>query len=366
MRDTQQDTTQPRRGGRRGKSAATSLGALALLVFLLALGGCGSSSQPPASSQQPPAATTAVPLTLPPQLAGYHIFVTDLLTGNVAELGQRTVHVASSVHGLGLSDDGQTLYVTDINGDRVEAYALAGGVIASTAAHGAAVGAQPVHMVATPDGSRIFVTNFGGQTVSVIATATWTSVASITVPAKPHAIVLSPDGRLAYAACYGGAAVAVIDTASATLTATIPLPAHAEPYGLAISRDGRYLYTSDNLNNRLDVLDSTTRQVVASVALGERPALIARSADGATLYVTNGASHSVSVFDLAHDPAHPASRATINVDGYPHGLALTPDGRYLIVANTLGKDLSVIATASDTVIATIPAERFPNDVVIAG
>ena len=37
-----------------------------------------------------------------------------------------------------------------------------------------------------------------------------------------------------------------------------------------------------------------------------------------------------------------------------------------MVANTLGKDLSVIDTASLKVIATIPGESYPNDVLITG
>jgi YVTN family beta-propeller protein len=51
--------------------------------------------------------------------------------------------------------------------------------------------------------------------------------------------------------------------------------------------------------------------------------------------------------------------------GYPHGLALTPDGRYLVVANTYGDTLSVIDTTTNTDIGTIPGEKYPNDVVIS-
>jgi DNA-binding beta-propeller fold protein YncE len=65
---------------------------------------------------------------------------------------------------------------------------------------------------------------------------------------------------------------------------------------------------------------------------------IARSPDGATRYVANGGSHSVSVLDLARDPAQPMLRNNVPVDGYPHGLAVTPDGRYIVVANTSGAE----------------------------
>jgi YVTN family beta-propeller protein len=306
-------------------------------------------------------------LPRPAELAPYHIFVTDLETGNVAELGERTIHVAESVHGLGLSPDGKTLLVTDVSGNCVDGFALAGGALG--AEHEAPVGVSPVHMVATLDGKMLFVTNFADQTVSVVNAATWQPEKTITVPARPHGIVLSPDGRWAYVACYGGSAIAVIDTANATLAATVPLPKGAQPYGIAISADGRYVYASDNFTGRLFVIDTTQRTLLTAIEVGLHPALIARSPDGKTLYVANGGAATVSVVDISKDPAHPTVRATIpGMSGYPHGIAVTPDGRYVVVANTQGQSLSVIDTSDDHVLSPItsPDLKFPNDVLITG
>ncbi len=334
---------------------------LALCLLLAGCSGGGARVGPTAS----PSAARALPLLArPAALAPYTVFVTDLATGDLDELGIATLHVSQSIHGLGLSADGRTLYVSDISDDRLVVYSLAGGKIG--AEHAVRVGDQPVHMVSTLDGRTIFVTNFQGQSVSVVDATTWTRVKDITVPANPHGIVLSPDGRWAYVACYGAAAIAVLDTRSTTLAATIPMPQLSQPYGLAISADGRYVYASDNLRGRLLVVSTATHALVGSVPIGVRPALIARSPDGRTLYVANGASHTVSVLDLGADPAHPTVRATVAVDGYPHGLAVTPDGRYVVVADTFGHDLSVIDARTNTVAATIPAENEPNDVLIPG
>lgn len=329
------------------------------MALVTVLAGCASSAGPTTPTTLPLAT-----LTLPPQISSYSIFVTDVLTGNMAELGHHTWHVAQSIHGLGLSADGKTLYVTDVATNRLIAYDLSSATPRET--HSVGVGIYPVHMVATHDESAIFVTNFGAATVTVVDGHSWKVRTTITTPARPHGIVLSPDGAWVYVGCYGGAAIAVINAASETLAATIPLPQAAEPYGLAISHDGRYLYASDNLTGRLFVVDAQARRVVGSVSVGLHPALIAHSPDGKTLYVANGGSHSVSVIDISSDAAHPTVRATVAVTGYPHGIAVTPDGRYVVVANTLGKDLAVIDTASLKVIATIPGERFPNDVLITG
>jgi YVTN family beta-propeller protein len=345
-----------RSGGRARDALAGAVMLVAALAVLLA--GCGPSAS--ATTQPTPIAT----LALPSPLSSYSVFVTDVLTGNMAELGKHTWHVAPSIHGLGLSADGKTLYVTDVATNRLFAFDLSSGTPKEV--HSVGVGVYPVHMVATRDGGTIFVTSFGAANVAVVDGHTWKLRATITTPDRPHSIVISPDGQWVYTGCYGGAAIAVIDAASASLAATIPLPQAAEPYGLAISPDGHYLYASDNLTGRLFVVDAQARGVVDSVAVGLHPALIARSPDGKTLYVANGGSHSVSVIDIGGDPARPTVRATVVVTGYPHGVAVTPDGRYVVVADTLGKNLAVIDAQRRKVIATIPGERYPNDVLITG
>ena len=344
-----------RRDGRRGITALVAALLVALAALLAACSPSGAATPTP---------TPIATLTLPAPLSSYSVFVTDVLTGNMAELGHQTWHVGQSIHGLGLSADGKTLYVTNVAANRLIAFDLSSGTPKET--HSVGVGAYPVHMVATRDGGTIFVTSFGGASVAVVDGHTWKLRTMITTPDRPHSIVISPDGQRVYTGCYGGAAIAVINVASETLAATIPLPQAAEPYGLTISQDGRYLYTSDNLTGRLFVVDALARRVVDSVAVGLHPALITHSPDDKTLYVANGGAHSVSVLDIGHDPAHPTVRATVPVTGYPHGIAVTPDGRYVVVANTLGKDLSVIDTTTLKVIATIPGERYPNDVLITG
>jgi YVTN family beta-propeller protein len=130
-------------------------------------------------------------------------------------------------------------------------------------------------------------------------------------------------------------------------------------HGLGLSPDGRSLYVTD--------VQAVTDTYLRSVEVGAHPNLIARSPDSRRLYVTDNGSRGVSVLDIGSDPANPRVLvANVPVAGYPHGLAVTPDGLYVVVANTYGGTLSVIVTRTNTDIGTIPAEKFPNDVVITG
>ena len=43
------------------------------------------------------------------------------------------------------------------------------------------------------------------------------------------------------------------------------------PWGIAITRDGRYLYTANGPSNDVSVVDTESMSVVATVPVGERP-----------------------------------------------------------------------------------------------
>jgi YVTN family beta-propeller protein len=43
------------------------------------------------------------------------------------------------------------------------------------------------------------------------------------------------------------------------------------PWGIALSPDGRRLYTANGKSNSVSVIDTESRQVIATIAVGERP-----------------------------------------------------------------------------------------------
>ena len=77
--------------------------------------------------------------------------------------------------------------------------------------------------------------------------------------------------------------------------------------------------------------------------------------DGSTVYVTNVIDGTVSVIATATNTV----TATIPVGSGPRGVAVTPDGSTVYVTNFQDNTVSVIATASNTVTATIPVGNNP-------
>jgi YVTN family beta-propeller protein len=77
-------------------------------------------------------------------------------------------------------------------------------------------------------------------------------------------------------------------------------------------------------------------------------------------YVTNSSSSSVSVVDTASNTVV----ATIGVGNRPIGVAFTPNGSRVYVANSGSDSVSVIDTATNTVIANVAVGSFPQGLAI--
>ncbi|HEY3362845.1 MAG TPA: PKD domain-containing protein [Methanosarcina sp.] len=77
-------------------------------------------------------------------------------------------------------------------------------------------------------------------------------------------------------------------------------------------------------------------------------------------YITNSASHNVSVIDTATNNIV----AEINGDCEPYGVSVTPDGTKVYVANLNCDAISVINTANNTIIATVPVGWCPYGVAV--
>lgn len=156
------------------------------------------------------------------------------------------------------------------------------------------------------------------------------------------------------------------------------------PSGLALSADGSKLYACGNLSNSLFELDSTTGQVLRSWDVGVAPFDVVVAGNRA--FVSNwggrrpaadslvgpaGRGTSVRV-DAQRRIACEGSLSVIDLDGagpprdivtglHASAMALSPDGKSLVVANTASDSLSVIDLASERVTKSICMRQTPAD-----
>ena len=179
------------------------------------------------------------------------------------------------------------------------------------------VGAIPSGVAASPNGDRLYVTNHGSSSVSVIDTSTGAVVATVHVGAGPYGIAVTPDGKHAYVADNGSRDVDVIDTTTNTVTATVPVG--TGPYGVAVTPDGRTAYVSNQGANTVTPIDTATETAGTPVPVGKGPRQIAISPDGRTAYVADMGSASVTPINTATNTA--GSSITVPCNG-PDGAAI--------------------------------------------
>jgi len=157
----------------------------------------------------------------------------------------------------------------------------------------------PISGIATtPDGSRLMVTNYGHNSVSIIDTDSCRVLETVDGVDEPFAIAMGGvDANRAYVSSVSRAydSIEVIDVFTNTVIATHPLALSVSD--LAVSADGKYVYASRNGARCADVavLDTTTDRFEViditgpSGAPGTTTECVRISPDGSRLYVgTNG------------------------------------------------------------------------------
>src|SRR4030095_16955738 len=156
----------------------------------------------------------------------------------------------------------------------------------------------PHGLVITPDGRTVYVSSDGASTVSVIDTATDKVKHSIEVGKMPHGLALTPDGRQLLVAVFGTSKVAFVDTASNQVVGQVPVPS---PHNIAISPDGQTAYVAAQKQGEtaLVILDVHKKMQVGAVPLDKAPRALTFSPDGKALYFTQAGLDAVQVLNTA-------------------------------------------------------------------
>ncbi|MGW2256253.1 Ig-like domain repeat protein, partial [Kitasatospora sp. NPDC001660] len=163
----------------------------------------------------------------------------------------------------------------------------------------------------------------------------------------PRFIATTPDSLHAYVTELGLGQVQVIDTTSNTITATVT--GFTSPSGIAITPDGLHAYVDDFSANTVSVVDTTSNTVVGSpIPVGNNPYGNAITPDGHQVYVGNVSDATVSVIDTTTNTVS----TTVTVGSSPYKLGMNPDGKHVYVGNFSSNNVSVIDTTTNTVTDT--------------
>ncbi len=256
--------------------------------------------------------------------------------------------------GVAVTPNGTTAVVTnsfsgsvafvDLNSFKTETLALRG---------------APWDVVLSPDGARAYVSVSQLDQVAVIDVAAHKVLGTIPTGHRPRALAITPDGRTVVSANMTAGSISYLDTATGTERAEGQTPA-VNLRGIAIFPDGRQAFVvgqrAQNERPTETAVGIWSNQAFLQVPNGPRngvenlwldlmgqdvsdPDSVVLDATHRRAFMTCSGGHSLNVVPVRGDGDTLTVR---NVGAHPRGLAFTPDGKELWVANMLGNDLTVV------------------------
>ena len=285
--------------------------------------------------------------------------------GPAGAVVERTIVIGESAvemegpHGLQISPDGKYLHMTTGHGSpdgKYWKYELGPDTLVGP---GIFLSFFPASLDVTPDGLYAFVVNFNlhgemkPSSVSVVYTPTNTEVSRITTCVMPHGSRIDPGGTHQYSTCMMDDQLVEIDTRSFDVNRRFgvgkskpgPLPRAADtseharhtmvpatcsPTWAQPSADGRKIFVACNKADEILEIDRAGWTLTRRFATGRGPYNLAVTPDGKLLVVTLKQGGAVQVFDLATGRSVMNEKSSTTVT---HGVAISPDSRYAFVSN---------------------------------
>ncbi len=166
------------------------------------------------------------------------------------------------------------------------------------------------------------------------------------------------------------------------------VPVSDLPLNLALSKDGRYLLATTNGNGdqTIKVIDARWQRSLQNIIVKKSWLGLALAPDGKRFFVSGGDDNEVLVFDFAAGHATAAGKIALGSPEYhalddrqraearkqkrgeyafPAGIAVSPDGAKLYVAENLSNKLAVVDLATQRVITKIEVGEYPYDCVVS-
>ena len=229
---------------------------------------------------------------------------------------------------------------------------------------------------AAPDGSRYYISNEGNSTLDIADAKTLKVIKSVPLTGHPNNIAISKDGRRVYVSiAVAPGAVDVIDTTSQERVKSIPVKGAV--HNTYVTPDGKFVVSGSIQSKTITVIDQKTEEPVWSLTmdLGIRPMAFAANPDGSTKWIFAQLSglNGFSVVDFATHkeinrinlPALPPGKAPFLVGGSEsHGMAVTSDGKTLVVNSRLNSSLYSYSLPDLKLLGTAEVGKSPDWVTL--
>ncbi|MDR2463298.1 MAG: lactonase family protein [Verrucomicrobiales bacterium] len=307
----------------------------------------------------------------PADRPGIYVYNFDADSGGLTKVSE--VAGVENPSYLAISPDRQRVYAVGENKREratVSAFAFGQGELRLLNSQ-TADGDEPCYLSVAPDGKRVVTANYGGGSVSVLPVAedgslsapprVFTFSGTGTVAERQerphmHSAVFSPEQKYLFACDLGTDRIYKFDVAEDGLTVSAPLKTKAGGgvRHLVFHPGGKFAYTTHELTGEVGVWRyadgelAPLQTVAADDGAGEKSGADAHlTPDGKFLYASNRAkTNNLAIFRVAGDGtltkigAQPTGRC-------PRNFVISPDGKFLLVANQGDDAIQVFAIAAD-------------------
>lgn len=249
------------------------------------------------------------------------------------------------------------------------------------------VGRQPSGIAINAAGTLALVANRVDASISVLAIAgnEVSVVGTVEMEDQVTGIAFTPDGTRALATKFATHKVALLVVEGQKVTNLgYDLPVGPWPYNIAVAPSGKIALTAntgsagsaDGNVDTVSVIDLEARppRVISHITVGDAPEGLAISPTGkiavAVLIKGSNAERnswafnrmgSVAVLEIAGPTGKLVRKiAEIRVRGIPQGVAFSPDGGYIYVANFRDEDLSILKVDGTKVTNTGRTLKLPG------
>jgi YVTN family beta-propeller protein len=254
------------------------------------------------------------------------------------------IAVGSNPLGVGVNPTTNKVYVTNQGGNTVSVIDGA----TDTVIGSPTVGANPYAVGVNPTTNKIYVANNSPNTVSVVNGATDAVIGSpIAVGTGPSGVGVNPTTNKIYVANYSGNTVSVIMDPPSVGVGT-------NPQGVGVNPTTNKIYVANGTgSNTVSVINGTTDTVIGSpIAVGTNPYGVGVNHTANKVYVANYGSNTVSVINGATDTVITGPGYPIAVGSTPEGVGVNPTTNKIYVANTGSNTVSVINGVTDAIIGS--------------
>jgi DNA-binding beta-propeller fold protein YncE len=232
----------------------------------------------------------------------------------------------------------------------------------------------------SPQGERLYVS--GGNTDAVFVygwkngSATLQSkfvlatakTAEGTGTSYPAGIAAAPNGKFIYVAEKAGDRLAVVNATSGQIVQRFSTDHY--PYAVLVTGNGHLFVSAwgGSTLSEFRILDDGTLAYLGRIEVGRHPSAFV--ANGENLYVALAGSDRVAIVDTKSRKVarylHDSATGAPPEGSTPNGLALSADGKRLLVAEADNNAIAVFDLASNRLLGRIPTDWYPTAVAENG